>query len=267
MNSRRDINIKRLVIKIGTTSLTLDNGKIDLRKIDRLAWVISDLRNKGYEVILVSSGSIAVGAARLKLSERPRDIKGKQAASSVGQAILMQIYENMFTQYNQTVSQILITKDELSNSERVVNAKNTFFTLIEWSVIPIVNENDTISIEELGFSDNDSLSAYVAELVDSDMLIILSDIDGLYDSDPKKNPDAKLIRNLYSIDGYIENMAGDSSSTLGTGGMATKIAAAKTLTEKGIHTVITSGADPHIIYDILDGKDVGTFIFGKERRG
>lgn len=258
------MNINRVVIKIGTTSLTLPDGKMDLRKIDKLAWIISDLRNKGYEIILVSSGAIAVGAERLRLKERPRDIKGKQAASSVGQAILMQIYENMFMQYGRVVGQILITKDELENAERVENAKNTFFTLMEWGVIPIVNENDTISIEELGFSDNDSLSAYVALITESDLLIILSDIDGLYDCDPKKNTDAKLIQEVEQIDGFIESVAGGSASLLGTGGMATKISAAKSISDKGIHTIIASGKNPSILYDIVEKKEVGTLICGKK---
>jgi glutamate 5-kinase len=262
MQRDRMLTANRVVIKIGTTSLTNPKGGIDYRKIESLAWVLSDIRSKGKEIILVSSGSIAVGAERLKMPERPRDIKGKQAASSVGQAILMQFYENFFMQYNQIVAQILITKDELSNGSRVENAKNTFNTLLSWGVIPIVNENDTISIEELGFSDNDTLSAYVAELVNADVLILLSDIDGLYDSDPNKNTDAKLISDVRLITADVEAAAGSSASDFGTGGMHTKITAAKAVSKKGIATVISSGEDPKILFDILDGKDVGTIIYG-----
>ena len=260
-------NAKRLVIKIGTTSLTNKNGSMDLRKIQRLSWVLSDLRGKGYELILVSSGAIAVGAERLNLPERPRDIKGKQAASSVGQAILMQIYENFFNQYNQIVSQILITKDELDAGERIENARNTFFTLFDWGVIPIVNENDTISTEELGFSDNDTLSAYVARLAEADLLVLLSDIDGLYDKDPNINPDATLISQVNSVDSFVESIAGDSASTLGTGGMSTKISAAKYVGAAGIPTIIATGGDPELIFDILDGKPIGTIIYAGNYNG
>jgi len=260
-------NARRIVIKIGTTSLTNKNGSMDLRKIQRLSWVLSDLNGKGYQLVLVSSGAIAVGAERLKLPQRPRDIKGKQAASSVGQAILMQIYENFFNQYNQIVAQILITKDELDAVERIENAKNTFFTLFDWGVIPIVNENDTISTEELGFSDNDTLSAYVTKLAEADLLVLLSDIDGLYDKDPNKNPDAKLISEVKSVDSFVESIAGDSASAFGTGGMATKISAAKYVGEIGIPTVIATGNDPEIIFDILDGKDVGTIVYAGDYNG
>jgi len=252
-------DFKRVVIKIGTTTLTYPNGSLNLKTLDRLAWVLTDLRNSGKDIILVSSGAITVGATRLGLSERPRDIKGKQAASAVGQAILMQIYEQFFMQYNQKVAQILLTKDVLENETKKENARNTFNTLLEMGVIPIVNENDTISTDELGFSENDSLSAYVALLIDSDLLILLSDVEGLYDDgDPKINVGAKLISVVKNIDDDIVRSAGGAGSAAGTGGMATKISAARLAVENGINTVIASGADPQILFGIIAGEDVGT---------
>lgn len=251
---------KRIVIKIGTTSLTYPNGKLNLKRIEKLAWVLTDLRNSGKEVILVSSGAIAVGADRLGFVERPRDTKGKQAASAVGQAVLMQIYENFFTGYNQKVAQILLTKDVYDDERRLFNAKNTFSTLLELGVIPIVNENDTVSTDELEFSDNDSLSAYVACLVESDLLLMLSDIDGLYESDPKKDKNAKRISEVALIDEGIVQLGGGSSSSLGTGGMVTKIQAAKMTTTQGIAAVIAHGEDPSVVHQILSGEDIGTFF-------
>ncbi len=251
---------KRVVIKIGTTSLTYPNGKLNLKRIEKLSWILTDLKNQGREVILVSSGAIAVGADRLGLQERPRDTIGKQAASAVGQAILMQIYEKFFTDYNQKIAQILLTKDIIEVEERRTNARNTFSKLLELGVIPIVNENDTISTEELEFSDNDTLSAYVSCVVSADLLIILSDIDGLYDSDPKKNPDAKMIHEVAAVTADVKNKAGGSQSTLGTGGMITKICAAEICGNEKIDTVIAQGENPDILYDILEGYEVGTIF-------
>lgn len=255
---------KRIVIKVGTTTLTYGNGTLNLKRIERLSWVLSDLRNQGKEIVLVSSGAIAVGTDRLGLVKRPRDIRGKQAASAVGQAVLMQIYQNFFMEYNQKVAQILLTKDVIDDKVRKENARNTFSALFEMGVIPIVNENDTISIDELEFSDNDTLSAYVACLIDSDALIILSDIDGLYEEDPKKNPDAKLISVVGEINKEILDTAGISSSELGTGGMITKITAAKRATKKGIDTIIANGTEPTCIFEILEGNEVGTLFLGKK---
>ncbi len=250
----------RVVIKIGSTSLTHANGKLNLRQIDKLAWVVSDLRNKGMDVLIVSSGAIAVGADKLGL-ERPRDIIGKQASSAVGQALLMQIYERCFGEYNQKIAQILLTKGAFESAYKKRNARNTLDRLFELNVIPIVNENDTVATDELNeFSDNDTLSAYVADLIDSDALIILSDIDGLYTSDPNKNSDAKIIDTVTEIGEDIHKIAGGSASTLGTGGMATKVKAAELLNGRGIDMVIAQGEDPEIIFDILDGKQVGTMF-------
>ena len=261
MNSRQELNNhKRIVIKVGTTTITLSNGRINLRRIDKLSWVLTALRNKGKEVILVSSGAIAVGTDRLALSERPGDIAGKQAASAVGQAILMQIYLNLFAAYNQKIAQILLTPDVLENETRKENACNTLFTLLSMGVIPIVNANDTVSTEELGFSDNDTLSALVAKLTDSNLLIILSDIDGLYNADPRACPNARLLSEVDSFSEELEQMAAGSGSLLGTGGMITKVSAAKMAVEAGIDTIIASGEDPGVIFDILDGECIGTLF-------
>ncbi len=252
---------KRIVIKIGSTSLAHANGSINLRRMDKLAWVISDLRNRGIDVLLVSSGAIAVGADKLGLTERPRDIIGKQASSAVGQAILMQMYERSFGEYNQKLAQILLTKGAFESAYKKRNARNTIDRLFELKVIPIVNENDTVATDELDeFSDNDTLSAYVADLIDSDLLIILSDIDGLYTSDPNKNANAKIIDTVTEINEDIYRVAGGSSSSLGTGGMATKVQAAALLNGRGIDMVIAAGDKPEIIFDILDGKKVGTMF-------
>lgn len=264
MNCRQQLKShKRVVVKVGTTSLTYSNGALNLKKIEKLAWVLTDLYNQGKEVILVSSGAIAVGTDRLKLAERPRDIKGKQAASAVGQAALMQIYESFFMKYNQIVAQVLLTKDVIDNSHKRQNARNTLFQLLKLGVIPIINANDTVSIDELDFSDNDTLSAYVACLIESDALIILSDIDGLYNADPKVDGNAMLLHKVEKITPTIKEIASGSSSSLGTGGMVTKIQAAEMAMCEGIDTVIASGKDPSILFEILEGNEVGT-LFCKE---
>jgi glutamate 5-kinase len=228
---------------------------------------LADLGNRGPEIILVSSGAITVGAERLKLAEKPQEIRDKQAASAVGQAILMQMYENFFMQYNQVIAQVLLTKDVLDDGTRKENARNTFFALFGMNVIPIVNENDTVSVEELGFSDNDSLSSYVACLADCDLLIILSDIKGLYNADPGVNPDAKMLDCVAEIDENITRLAGETKSKHGTGGMPTKLAAAKMATEHGIDVVIASGEDPAGIFRILDGAQEGTLFVRRGQGG
>ena len=255
------INHKRIVIKIGTTSLTYPNGQMNLQKFEKLAWVITDLLNQDKEIILVSSGAIAVGAQKLALSERPRDTIGKQASSAVGQAILMQMYENFFMHYNRSVAQILVTMDVFSNPYKKRNVKNTLNRLLEMGVVPIVNENDTVATDELyEFSDNDTLSAYVANVIDADVLIILSDIDAMYTADPNIDPSAHRISTIHEIDEEIIKLAGGSSSKLGTGGMATKVKAAQTVNSNGADMVIASGDDPKIIFDILNGEDIGTLF-------
>lgn len=266
MEVRKHIkNYKRIVIKIGTTSLTHKNGKLNLQAIENLAWVLSDIRNQGKEVILVSSGAIAVGTERLSLAERPRDIIGKQVASAVGQGVLMQIYESFFSKYNQKIAQILLTKDVFENSITRENAQNTLFKLLEMGVIPIVNENDTISTDEIqGFSDNDTLSAYVCNIVEGDILILLSDIDGMYTKDPNKYEDAQIISEIFEIDNNIENSAEGSNSLLGTGGMKTKVNSAKMVNKNGADMIIACGKEPNILFKILNGEKVGTlFICNK----
>jgi len=253
---------KNIVVKIGTTSLTHPNGKMNLKLFSKLAWVLTDLQNRDYSVILVSSGAIAVGADKLRLDDRPRDILGQQAASAVGQALLMRMYESFFAEHDQTVAQILLTRDCLESAERRQNAKNTMAMLKRLRVIPIVNENDTVSTAELGFADNDSLSAQVAVLTEADLLIMLSDIDGFYDSDPRQNADAKLIGYIEKIDDRLLKAGGKPTDGLGTGGGSAKITAAQTAAKSGIPTVIASGKDPQILYDILDGVNVGTYICG-----
>lgn len=253
-------NLKTIVVKVGTSTLTYESGRLNLKRIERLAWVLADIKNQGKNVILVSSGAIGVGSVRLGFSERPKQIKAKQAAAAVGQAVLMQIYQNFFNEYNQKVAQVLLTKEDFKEGERVFNMTNTFETLMEYGVIPIVNANDTISTFEIGFSDNDRLSAEVAGLVGADLLLILSDIDCLYDKDPKNHIDAQRVPLVHKITEKIEQMAGTNGSTFSTGGMSTKIAAGKICERNQIDMVVANGEDPAIIHRILEGKEEGTFF-------
>ncbi len=261
MGVRSKLNdAEKIVVKVGTTTLTYPNGKLNLERIDKLSRVLADLNNLGKKIILVSSGAIGVGVERLGLNRQDVTLPEKQAAASVGQAILMKIYQKFFEEYNNPVSQILLTKDVMDNNERKENAQNTFNTLLDLGVIPIVNENDTISTYEIEFGDNDTLSATVAALVGADLLILLTDIEGLYTADPKKDKDAKIISLVHEIDDEIFNAADGAGSSLGTGGMVTKIAAAKIGCKYGVDTIIASGKDPDIIYDILRGRERGTFF-------
>lgn len=256
-------DLKRVVVKVGSSSITHDNGIINLQKIDELAWELSNLKNHGIEVVLVSSGAIAAGAKRLNLKERPRDTIGKQAASAVGQVALMNTYNRSFNEYNYQAGQVLVTKHIETDDTMKENTKNTLSQLLGMNVIPIVNENDTISTFEIEFGDNDTLSAVVSRIVDADLLILLSDIDGLYDDDPNQNKDAKLISEVYEIDDGLKAMAKDSSSSkVGTGGMSTKINAASLCMEKGIDVVIANSSDMKIIRKIVGGEEVGTIFKG-----
>lgn len=254
------INAEKIVVKVGTTTLTYPNGKLNLERIDRLSRVLADLNNLGKKIILVSSGAIGVGAERLGLRRENITLPEKQAAASVGQAILMKIYQKFFEEYNNSTSQILLTKDVMDNEERKENAQNTFNTLLDLGVLPIVNENDTISTYEIEFGDNDTLSATVAGLVGADLLILLTDIDGLYTADPKKDKNAKIIHLVNEINDEIANAADDAGSTLGTGGMITKISAAKIGCKYGVDTIIANGENPDIIYDIIRGREKGTLF-------
>ncbi len=254
---------KRIVIKVGTSTITYPNGKLNLKMIERLCWMLSDLKNRDKEVVLVSSGAIGVGSKSLGFKKRPKLTREKQAAAAVGQAILMQIYQNFFNTYTQTVAQILLTKTDFEHGIRRTNTENTFTELLSRCVIPIVNANDTTSTFEIEFSDNDRLAANVAALLHSDLLILLTDIDALYDSDPKKNPDAKRVKIVEKITEEIEQMAGTAGSEFSVGGMATKIAAAKLCVENGVDMVIADGSDATIIEKVIDGEDVGTLFIGK----
>lgn len=253
---------KRIVIKLGTSTLAHKTGKLNIRRMNNLVRVISDLHNSGREIIMVSSGAVGLGAGKLGLSGRPKDTRMKQAVASVGQCELMHIYDDMFEKYSVTVGQILLTKTIISNPNHCSNFRNTVETLISMGVIPIVNENDTIAIDELELEigENDSLSALVADLSDADLLLILSDIDALYDDDPRTNPDAKPITYVEKITPEIEKVAGGAGSSLGTGGMSTKINAAKIATNAGIDMVIMNGKNPDLLYDLFEDKELGTFF-------
>ncbi|MBR3145002.1 MAG: glutamate 5-kinase [Clostridia bacterium] len=253
----------RLVVKIGTSTITYNTGKINYRRIDNLCKVVSDLRNSGVEVILVSSGAIGMGVGKLHLHKKPTDIATKQAAASVGQCELMYVYDRAFSEFNQTVSQILITAEDVEIPLRLKNFRNTINKLLSLGVIPIINENDTVSVEEFGIGDNDTLSAIVAKSVNADLLVLLSDIDGLYTADPHKTRSAKLIEKVKEIDDKIVSLAKGKGSELATGGMETKIKAAKIVTSAGTDMIITNGANIENLYKIADGESVGTIFLGK----
>jgi glutamate 5-kinase len=256
----RDVlkNKHRIVVKIGTSSLSYPNGRMNFQSIEKLAYVLSAIRGNGTEVMLVTSGAIGVGAGRLGLTERPAELDKKQALAAVGQAELMKIYQKFFEEYNQTVAQVLLTKDVVTIHSRNQNAKRTLIKLLEMNIIPIINENDTIATNEIEFGDNDTLSAIVASLVGADLLVILSDIYGLYSADPKTEESAEIIHSVLEITPELEQLATGAGSSFSTGGMVTKISAAKICLKDGIDCIITSGSDPAIIFDILQGKEVGT---------
>ncbi len=250
----------RIVIKIGSSSLThKETGNIDLYKMEHLVRALSDLSNRGNDVCLVSSGAIAVGKSAMGLEKKPTEIAAKQACAAIGQAKLMMTYEKLFSEYNHTTAQVLMTKYTVINPVSQENAENAFDELFKMGVIPVVNENDTVSTDEIQFGDNDTLSAIVAHLVHADLLILLSDIDGLYTDDPHNNPDAKLIPHVYELDDKILDMAkGSTGSNVGTGGMATKLTAARIATESGCDMIIANAKDMNIIHDIFENSYVGT---------
>ncbi len=270
--TRNFSNKKRVVVKVGSSSLTHEeSGKLDLIKLEILVRELTDLRNSGIDVVLVTSGAIMVGRTALGVDHRPDRIEEKQACAAVGQARLMMMYQKLFAEYNQSCGQVLITKDNFLSEEASSNAKKTFGELLKLGVIPIVNENDTVATSEIEslavFGDNDTLSAVVANLVDADLLILLSDIDGLYTSDPHKDPKAEFIKTVTSIDNQILSMGKSSTgSTAGTGGMATKLTAARIATGSGIDMIIASGDDFHIIHHIMEGEPIGTLFTANENR-
>lgn len=253
----------RIVIKIGTSTLAHPSGHLNIRRVEQLCKVTSDIKNAGHETILVSSGAIGMGVGKLGLQQRPKDIPTKQAAAAVGQCELMYIYDKLFAEYHHTVAQLLITGEDVANEARHQNFSNTINRLLELGALPIINENDTVATDEIVIGDNDTLAAIVAESVNADLLVLLSDINGLYTADPRKDPDAKLIPLVNKIDDSILALAGGSGSSLGTGGMATKLQAAKICLGCGCDMIITNGDRPEDLYDIADGKSVGTLFSEK----
>ena len=253
----------KIVIKIGTSTLAYPSGHLNIRRVEELCKIISDIKNAGNQVIVVSSGAIAMGVGKLGLQERPKDIPTKQAAAAVGQCELMYIYDKLFGEFNQTVAQLLITGEDVENETRHNNFSNTLCRLMELGAIPIINENDTVATKEIVIGDNDTLAAIVAQSVKADKLVLLSDIDGLYTADPHLDPNAELIRVAYAVDEKIQSLAGGSGSNLGTGGMVTKLEAAKICLSCGCDMIITNGNKPTNLYDIVDGKAVGTTFTGK----
>ncbi len=258
---------KRIVVKIGSSSLTHpETGNLDLIKLEILVRELSDLRNQGKEVVLVSSGAIMVGSKTMGFPKKPDNLAQKQACAAIGQAKLMMIYQKLFAEYNQTASQILMTKNNMLNDLNRHNARNTFHALLEMGAIPIVNENDTISTSEIEFGDNDRLSAVVSALIGADLLILLSDIDGLYTDDPRKNPDAKFVDVVENMDEHFKAMGkGTTGSNVGTGGMATKLAAAEIASAAGCDMIIANGKDFHIIHRIMQGRDYGTLFLANPK--
>ena len=255
----------RIVIKIGTSTLAHPTGHLNIRRVEQLCKIMSDIKNAGHELILVSSGAIGMGVGKLGLRERPKDIPSKQAAAAVGQCELMYTYDKLFSEYHHTVAQLLITGDDTTNDTRRFNFTNTLNRLLELGALPIINENDTVATDEIVIGDNDTLAAIVARSVHADMLILLSDIDGLYDSDPHENPDARLIPVVERLDDHIRALAGGSGSSLGTGGMVTKLQAAQIATEAGCEMVIANGHHPAALYDIAAGQPAGTrFLAGRK---
>jgi glutamate 5-kinase len=248
----------RIVIKIGTSTLTHSTGHLNIRRVEDLCKIISDIKNAGHQVIMVSSGAIGMGVGKLGLQERPKDIPTKQAAAAVGQCELMYTYDKLFSEYNHTVAQLLITGDDVENPLRHENFSNTLNRLLELGAIPIINENDTVSTDEIVIGDNDTLAAIVSESVKADTLVLLSDIDGLYTADPHTHPEATLIEKITKIDESVLALAGGSNSKQGTGGMVTKLHAAKICLGCGCDMIIANGDDPTNLYKIIDGESVGT---------
>ncbi len=254
----------RIVIKLGTSTLAHPTGLLNIKRVEELCKVMSDLKNAGHEIIIVSSGAIGMGAGKLFLNEKPKDVRTKQAAAAVGQCELMYTYDKLFSEYNHTVAQILITGDDVDHSERRSNFENTMLRLLELGAIPIINENDSVATNEIVIGDNDTLGAIVAKSINADLLILLSDIDGLFTADPHKDKNAVLLETVEGITPEIESMTGGAGSKLGTGGMTTKLNAAKIATEAGIDMVIANGREPAVLYDIIEGKKAGTKFLARK---
>ena len=255
----------KVVVKVGTSTLAHKTGRLNIRHVESLCKVLSDLKNAGNDLILVSSGAIGMGTGKLSLSSKPQDMPTKQAAAAVGQCELMYTYDKLFSEYNHTVAQILITGADMENPERHLNFKNTLNRLLELGVLPIINENDTVVTDEIGVGDNDTLGAIVTESIKADMLILLSDIDGLYTADPHKDASATLIQRVEELSDDIMCLGGDKVTEFGTGGMATKLTAAQICMEAGADMIIANGANPEVLYDIFEGKSVGTLCKGAKK--
>ena len=261
---QRNRKVHRLVVKVGTSTLTRETGSLNLQNMERLARVLSDLEGMGYQVVLVSSGAIGIGTKKLRLEQRPTELRMKQATAAVGQCMMMHIYDKLFAEYNRTVAQILLTGEDVDAPVRSEHLHNTFEALLELGVIPVVNENDSVSSAEIEtgqskvLGDNDTLSAMVARLCGADLLILLSDIDGLYDADPRTHPEARLIHHVAAVTPALEAAAGGAGTWRGTGGMATKLHAARLCLDSGIDMVIANGGNMEAVYDIVAGRDVGT---------
>lgn len=256
-------NANRVVVKVGTSTLTYENGRLNLRAVETLCKVLTDLQNAGRQMILVSSGAIGVGAGKLGLKERPTTTHEKQAVAAVGQCELMFMYDKLFGEYNQAVAQVLLTRDIIDNEHTKQNVTNTLKTLMEMNIIPVINENDTVAIDELvgaNFGDNDTLSAIVAGVADADLLILMTDIDGLYDADPHQHADAKRIPLVKAIDDDLMALAGGAGSKRGTGGMQTKLQALRLTMDRHIPGVIMDGGHPERLYELFDGGSVGTLF-------
>lgn len=254
----------RIVIKVGTSTLAHQTGLLNIKRVEQMCKVISDLKNAGHEIVLVSSGAIGMGLGKIGFTERPDDIPTKQAAAAIGQCELMYTYDKLFSEFNHTVAQILMTGAYVTIEDYGKNLNNTLFRLLELGVIPIINENDTVTTDEIVIGDNDTLGATIALTVKADLLILLSDIDGLFTGDPNKDPNAERIEVVTEVTEDIERLAGSKGSVLGTGGMITKINAAKMVMEKGIDMVVANGKKPEILYDIMEGDAVCTRFIGKK---
>ncbi len=265
-NVRNFQNVSRIVVKVGSSTLTHPTGKLDLHQMDLLVRELQDLRNQGKEVVLVSSGAVAAGVGKLGLPKKPKTIPVKQAVAAVGQGILMHLYEKTFAEYGGTVAQVLLTREDVIDRKRFSNARNALNALLKLSVVPIINENDTVAVEEIRFGDNDTLSALVASLINADLLIILSDIDGLYSGNPRVDPQAQLIKLVEEVTPAIEQLAGGAGSNVGTGGMVTKIQAAKIGMGSGVAVVIANGRKAQVLSDIMAGEEVGTLFLPKDSK-
>ena len=256
----------RMVVKVGTSTLTHATGRINIRHVEALCKVLSDIRNAGHELILVSSGAIGMGVGKMNLPKRPDDMPSKQAMAAIGQCELMYFYDRLFSEYSHVVAQILLTGEDLREERRHTNFINTIFRLLEFGAIPVINENDTVATEEVSVGDNDTLAALVAESVQADLLVILSDIDGLYSANPRLDPGAELIPVVRELTPEIFASAGEKGSSLATGGMATKLNAASICMKAGTDMIILNGAQPEVLYEIIDGKPVGTRFIGRRQK-